>query len=292
MSAIVDLAGLSDLWRMDELVVNVRGHGALVADAWTLHRFRGAFGNALAAGASKEALAAQVCPFVPPCGYALFHNSVDPDGMGRIDDRPFTIEADDLDGDLLVRVRLFGQATGRASDFLAAMIAACCAGLDDGKGGRVALPVCGAAWRPAGLPPPFPPDAGVVIGTVTPIVQKSEGGSRDRLVMSSLLSGLARRLQGLARWHHVQPGWDMRALSAMCKGACAEGQDLTRLTNFPTGRGTGRLRDAHTGMIRLPPVPPDLAALLRFAEVAHLGADTAFGAGRVWIGLEDPGQHD
>lgn len=138
MNRIATLSELAELWRTEDVSLLISGEGALVHNPWTLHRLRGALGQALAIGASMEAVADAPCPFHPPCGYALFHGALDPDGQGAITDRPFTQEIDDLDGDLVWRVRLFGHASGWASEFLAAMVAACRAGLDRdaGKGRR------------------------------------------------------------------------------------------------------------------------------------------------------------
>lgn len=286
MTGIVDLAALADRWTMHDLRVLVLGQGALAQDAWTLYRFRGALGHALAPGASPDALADRPCPFQPPCGFALFHGTLDPDGLGPITDRPFTIEADDLDGDLLLTVRLFGMAEGWASEFLAAMVAACRAGLDTGRGERVPLTVQAAERMPAALPPPPMPGAGVTVQTITPIVQKSDGGVRSTVDPASLLSALARRLEALARWQGLRAGWDSRAVGRQASAYCADAQCLLTATTFPTGRYTGRLRPAQSGLLRLPPPPPDLAVLLRLAPALHLGADIAFGAGRVQVWLE------
>lgn len=287
MSPIVDLATLADRWTMQDLRVLVPGHGALAQDAWTLHRFRGALGHALWVGASAEARADRPCPFQPPCGYALFHGTTDPDGMGAGNDRPFTLEADDLDGDLLLTLRLFGMAGDWASEFLAAMVAACRSGLDTGtRGQRRALPVQMATRAPAALPGALPPHAGVTVETVTPIVQKSDGKAQASLDVASLLSALARRLESLARWHGLRPGWDSRAIGRVAQTYCADAQAMLGAATVPTGRDTGRLRPAHAGLLRLPPPPPDLAPLLRLAPAVHLGADIAYGAGRVRVWLE------
>lgn len=288
MTTTVDLARLAELWRMEELHVLIRGHGTLAADPWTLHRFRGALGHALAPGASAQALLGKPCPFRPPCGFALFHEAVDPDGLGLINDRPFTIEVDDLNGDLLICLRLFGQAADWGAEFMAAMVAACRAGLDADPGVRPPLPVDGAMRQTATLPAPLPPGLGLLVETVTPIVQKSDGQSRTTLVVPSLLTALARqRLSGLARWHGLLAGWDMTAIVAAANAIRDLAQDLTTPARFPTGRDKGRLRDAHSGHLRLPPPPPELVPLWRLASAVHLGADTAYGAGRVRLWLED-----
>lgn len=107
--------------------------------------------------------------------------------------------------------------------------------------------------------------------------------------MLGLLSGLARRLQGLSRWHGLTPGWDPRALVVQTQDWWQGVQDMTGLAEFPTGRKRGRLRPAHHGQLRTPPPMPEAAALLRLASVVHLGADSAYGAGRVALWLEDAG---
>jgi len=288
MDGPVDLAQLVGLWRMEELHVLIRGQGALAADPWTLHRFRGALGHALAPGASAQALVGKPCPFRPPCGFALFHEPVDPDGLGPVNDRPFTIETDDLNGDLLICLRLFGQATDWGAEFMAAMVAACRAGLDTDTGVRRPLPVDGAMRQAATLPPPLLPGLGLLVETVTPIVQKSAGQSRATLVVPSLLTALARqRLQNLARWHGLLARWDMTAIVAAANATRDLAQDLTAPDRFPTGRDKGRLRAAHSGHLRLPPPPPELLPLWSLASAVHLGADTAYGAGRVRLWLED-----
>lgn len=67
------LEELAECWFVETIQVTVNGYGKLAADPGLPGRIRGAFGKALMAGASDEALAGRPCTFDPPCAFeALF----------------------------------------------------------------------------------------------------------------------------------------------------------------------------------------------------------------------------
>ncbi len=271
------LGALAGGWRVTELRVICAGQGQLAGDPSMLVRFRGALGHALRPGASEEALADQPCPFEPPCGYALFHGPLPPMQPGLPMPRPFVLAADAVGADLMLSLRLFGAATDHAGEFLAAMVAAARAGLDDRHRGRVPLRPLAADRRPLGRPEPLAAGLPVLLRTEGPLVQRHEDGPS----VTGLLLGGWRRLAGLAAWHGIAaPGIDppeaLRAeIDALANGIAAD------LRPMRFSRGKAKTRVALEGTILLPPPGPILRAMLPLLAAAHLGADTSAGAGRI-----------
>lgn len=277
----VALTDLAALWRVENLSVHVPGYGGLASDLWTLHRFRGALGTALARGASPAALRGEPCPFLPPCGFSLFHGKVDW-ASGAQDIRPLVLTMDNLAGDLVLGVRLYGMACDWAPEFRAAMVAACAAGLDGGGGTRHPLPVSQAESWPGELPRVPLESAALHLTTLTPLVQKDGGAARPRLVLTSLIAASLRRISQLAQVHGVDTGWTRPMMAAFAQSVAEGAVDQTRPSQFPRGRSEGRRRTAHVGTIRFAPIrDPATAAFWQLAVSTHLGADSAGGAGRI-----------
>ena len=282
----IPLSELAAVWRFENLSVRISGHGALANDLWTLHRFRGSLGQALARGSSLAALQGHHCPFSPPCGFALFHGQVDWGG-GAQDIRPLVLTADNAGGDLVLGVRLYGLACDWAPEFRAAMIAACGEGLDTDGGPRQTLAVDQAESWPGALPAVPTGGTALCLTTLTPIVQKTAGTPRQNLVLTSLIAASLRRLDQLARVHGIETGWTREMMAAFSRSFVEGAVDQTRPTQFPRGRSEGRQRTAHAGKIRFAPIRDQATeAFWQLALSAHLGADSAGGAGRFAVSAE------
>ncbi len=250
----------------------------LVANPALPGKIRGALGTALHDAASAEAQAGVPCPWQPPCGYQVLWRKNGELRPGYTLPAPFVIEADALEDDLWVTVRLFGAA----GDYLGEVADALVRGLRAGLSGsgrlepsrRVMVAQDGVA---------VPAIRGMAeLSFVTPVlIRNTEKGNHvDPL---ALLRGLVDRVDGLARWSGLRlcesaraealdaistldGDWRQAELVPWRRGALRQGKVL------PMGGAVGRV--VYRG--DLAPVAP----LLAIGELCFAGARAAFGQGR------------
>jgi hypothetical protein len=289
----VDLPTLLAEWQMTEVRVLIRGHADLADQAVpVLHRLRGGMGRYMALGASDPAVAGALCPFQPPCGYAILHNDLP--GPFR-DDRlpkPFVPMLDKLGPDLMVTYRLFGTAAHWAEEFRAAIVAAARVGLDRARAEPLVLPVEGADIRAHALPPCPEGWKSLSLSTLTPLVQRAEGAggwTKGKAPdLRPILTGLRFRAEGLGLWQGMRCQIDLAALQAEAArvtlgAAFAPGHRFVEVRRG--GPDDSRNRMGWVGSVTLPAPGPTLRALLWLAMVTHCGADTTIGAGRLSLTL-------
>lgn len=281
---------------MTEVRVLIRGHADLVPQAVpVLHRLRGGMGRYMALGASDPAVAGALCPFQPPCGYAILHNDLPgPFRDGRLP-KPFVPMLDALGPDLMITYRLFGRAGHWAEEFRAAIVAAARMGLDRAGAAPLVLPVEGADVRDHALPAPPEGWKSLSITALTPLVQRAEGAGDRRtspktpsLDLRPMLTGLRFRAEGLGLWQGMRPEIDLAALQADA-ARLVQGAAFTpghRMVAVRRGGEDGtRSRQGWVGTVTLPAPGAALRALLWLGMVAHAGADTTIGAGRLGLTL-------
>ena len=283
----LDLAGLAARWFRGIVAFRLAGLAALAGDPGLPGRIRGAFGERLMQAASPQALAGQPCPWQPPCAFEALWRK-----QGRIEPgfdhaSPWLIGLDPLDGDLVVRLTLFGFA----NEFIAAASEAMTAALlrDVDWRGQTGLFVPRIAiahrWLEERAGVDMPPRAERAEITMLSPLALTGADPRDK--PGSLVSGLVRRLQGLARWHDaaLAPAIDPRVLGQRAL-------ELEWYFHQPQvlawQRGSRRQDKAipMQGLVCQIMISgfadgdDDLRLALALGETCHIGADAAFGCGR------------
>ena len=283
----LDLAGLAARWFCGQVVFRLKGLAALAGDPGLPGRIRGAFGGRLLQAASSEAIGGAPCPWQPPCGFEALWRKQGRMAQGFDHASPWVIGLDPEDGDLLVHLTLFGFANDYAAAACEAMTAALWRDVDWAGTTQLFVPRIDIAGREmrtlAGVAPP-PPASGAVLEMLSPLALT---GADPREKPGSLLAGLARRLEGLARWHDatLAPALDPRALGqrALALDWRFDGADLVHWQ-----RGSRRQDRAipmqglvaRIGIGGLEPGDHDMRLALALGETCHIGADIAFGCGR------------
>lgn len=289
----ITIAELAERWFVGHIEVLIAGYGKLAADPGLPGRLRGAFGTALAAGASAESLAGSPCPFDPPCAFeALFRKQGRM--MAGLDlPSPWVIGALPRRSDLAVTLSLFGFANDWAPAAAEALTRTVVE-LVDWKGGTsVFLPKVAIKRRSLRLmqgvtSPGIRQD--VVLAFVSPLTLT---GAKPQDRPASLITGLAARVGGLARWHDVaideRTNW--KELKERAHGLEYGFSEIEKVRwtrgsrrqdrSIPMNGVIGRL--AITGELG-----DDIASLLVLGETCHMGADVALGCGRYRIAGTEP----
>ena len=277
----VSPAALAASWRMARVAVTCLGEGRLVAIPNTAAKIRGAWGRALAQAASADALRGGPCGWDPPCAYDLFFNN-----QGRLTARleipkPFVLALDRADDDLRVTLTLFGVAGNWAGEATDALVQALRNGLDTGATRR---PLEVAARTVSGVEGIPVPDlsAGAVLRFLSPMALRS--GQNEHIRPASLITGLANRVGGLARWQGVRLDIDPTQLKVEAEQAGARAKWLN-VESWRWQRGSraqGRMYSVAgvTGELQLPGVSPEVSALLAIGAETHAGSRPALGMGR------------
>ncbi|WP_128292287.1 CRISPR system precrRNA processing endoribonuclease RAMP protein Cas6 [Afifella aestuarii] len=268
-------------WRMARIELFCPGAAALAKNPNAPARMRGAWGRALAEGASAEALAGGPCPWPAPCAYDLFFNV-----QGRMTARleipkPFAIALDTDGNDLIVSLTLFGIAVDWAGEAADAMVRALRNGLDTHDRRRPLKVTDRRVGLASGLPA-AEAGAGLLLSFVTPVALRS--GAQMHVRPESLLTGVANRVGGLALWQGHALAIDPAALKAEADalGRRAEWQVETApgWRNGSKAQRRERAMGGVLGTLMLPQPTPDLAALLRIGAETHVGSHAALGMGR------------
>ncbi|MBN9887849.1 CRISPR system precrRNA processing endoribonuclease RAMP protein Cas6 [Salipiger abyssi] len=291
------LAALIDGWNVEECRIVCEGHGRLANDLAVLNRLRGALGHVLAQSASDEALTGKPCPFDPPCAFDLFHNNQGHMTAGLEIPKPFVLLSDNLDGDLSVAIRLFGHSNAWAPEFMAGLISAARRGIRM-QGQQLSFRVTHAGRRKLAPPSVTAQNGPIVLRTLTPILRKSDARAQgsprpipqDEAEMLaeflvSTLTGVGNRISGLAQWHQRVLDLDSTSLKAEARALSRDAAIEGKLSRRSFGKKKGR--QGFDGTVALPWASADLRGLLGLSAFAHIGADTAMGAGRVLVGTED-----
>lgn len=282
----VPLADLPDRWFRQRVELLVAGHAAAVDDPALTGRLRGAWGRALMAGASAEALAGGPCPWDPPCALdPLFRD------QGAITARlsvpkPYVLSARAYGADLLVALTLFGFAC----DWVEAAADALVAGLRHGAPpplGRPAVPLGRRIVTEEAVPVPDADAGPAVLVFHTPVAFRS-GAELTAPNPRTLISGLGNRVSGLARWLDTGVEADWRALAEHADTLHADVSGL-RLAAWSrrSARQEGRaipLGGWHGRMILSGDLDPVLP-LLALGATCHAGSHAALGLGAYTLAM-------
>ena len=211
-SRVLSLEDLAREWTAARVTVRIGGYGVLAHDLVLLRRVRGGLGRVLMRSASAEALAGRPCPWDPPCGLdVLFREQgrTGPDGIPK----PFVLGASRLGPDLIVTLTLFGLAIDWVPAVTSALVDTLKNGID-WRGQREGLylpePAVSDVWV-RGVPGPVVPPVAVA-ARLTFLTPMNSEGDDPRERPATIVARLARRAEGLARWHDAAIGEDWRAL--------------------------------------------------------------------------------
>lgn len=273
---------LAKAWRIARIRVLCPGHARLAENPNTPAKIRGAWGRALALGASDAALGGGPCNWPSPCAYDLFFNAQG-SLTGRMEiPKPFVIAVDAAGRDLLVTLSVFGVAGDWGGEAADALVRALRGGLDQGQT-RTPVAVAGRDIELIdGLMPPLG-ERGLALEFLTPLALRD--GQDVHANPVSLLTGLANRVGGLARWHGVMLDLDPAALKAEAELVGGRGRWSDLRTPAPWRRGSKAQGRSNTmegvlGTLHLGPMSSDMAALLASGATCHAGSRTAHGMGR------------
>lgn len=284
----VDLNGLCENWFATDIVLRVDGAAKMVGDPGLPGRVRGAFGAQLLESASPQARAGDPCPWDPPCTFeALFRK------QGRMEKgfefpAPWIILTDTAGTDLLVTLRLFGFAAEFAPAASEALASAIRKRLDVGGNSGFFLPKTEIVSRrinaEAGLS--YPDDGRPVALEFLLPVAITGGTPLEK--PRSLLSTLAVRAVGLARWHDLELETDRDEFARLLDQVEFHWQSPRKVSWLRGSNRQGKLipMNGLTGLLAIDGPPEPLAALaplIAIGQNALMGADVAFGCGRFEI---------
>jgi hypothetical protein len=276
------LEALAEEWFGARIRARIPGYGALAHDLDLLRRIRGGIGEVLIEGASPEALAGRPCPWDPPCALDILFREQGRRGAHGIP-KPYVLAAERRGRDLVVEMTLFGFA----ADWTAAATHALLATVQhriDWRGQRPGLflptvsliEVRVTAVEGPASPPPQPM---VDVVFLTPM--NGEGDDPFERP-ATVFARLARRIEGLARWHDAEIAADWQALAALWEGAS---YDLGLMQRAGVVRRSGRERRSFTvetvkGTLRIADLPAELWPLLVIGCPIHVGKGASEGFGR------------
>lgn len=285
----ISLPDLAARWFSATASFTLPGLAVFMQDAGLLGRIRGAFGERLADSASREALAGAPCPWIPPCAFEVLWRKQGRLGRGYDHASPWVLALDAKGGDLRVHLTLFGFA----ADFMPAALESLSAALvhDVDWRGKSAyfVPKFEITSRKVSMGQaiaPPPEAARVELALLSPL---SLTGADARERPRSLIAGLMRRLDALARWHDctLDPMPDSAEIAQWLEGVEIIWQDVAEVS---WQRGSHRqdrwiAMRGITGTMLLEtaegaPLPAPLLTALALGETCHFGADIAFGCGR------------
>nr|WP_321444803.1 CRISPR system precrRNA processing endoribonuclease RAMP protein Cas6 [uncultured Cohaesibacter sp.] len=281
----MDLNSLAQNWFEVEVTLTVEGWGKAMSDPGLPGRIRGAFGAELLSAASPAARKGDACTWVPPCAFEVLFRK-----QGRMEPgfdfpSPWVIEVDAYRGNLLVRLRLFGFASeyvGAASEALAKALVC---RLKQGNQRHCFLPKPQIIDRHiesvAGLQAEISSDL-LRLDFLSPVLL-----SKKNVVHSprSLITTVAVRLAGLARWHDAKlamPNELIVEVSHRLNFEWFGAYDVKWIRQ--SNRQNKKLNMAGTiGQLEISGLARDVelvGLLLQFGNRFHIGADAAYGCGR------------
>lgn len=283
----IGLLGLCQAWRQVDIFLpcQTRPPKPLAPEtAWLLPgKLRGAWGQQLMRSASPETLAGQPCPWSPPCALEVLFRPQGQAAGGLELPRPYVLAVSLEPGQrgLSVRLSLFGAATEYALAAGEALVRALREGQFHIQDSPESLEVLGREITHLDGPDLAEASLTARLRFLTPLCQRR--GNDLLLDPPSLMTGLANRLSGLARWHGLELAEDWRALKDMAQGLQWDLQggakvNWQRRSNRQQGRDipmAGLLGDLYLRGNLL-----DLAPLLALGQRCHAGGHTAMGLGR------------
>lgn len=267
---------------MARIAVRIEGTACLAHNLDLLRRVRGGIGQVLCEGASPEAIAGRRCPWQPPCALDVLFCEQGRVGAHGIP-KPFVLAAEPRGRDLVLSLTLFGFASDWSAVAAHALLATvrhridwralrpdlfmprlCIAAVDTRAIEGVSVP----AWRDT-----------IELQFLTPM---NAEGDNPLERPATVLARLARRVQGLARWHDAAIAADWPALG-VAWGNLAYDIGSLRIERAWRRSGTqARSYEPPTvsGMLCIVDVPPDLWPLLAIGQEAHVGKGASEGFGR------------
>jgi hypothetical protein len=224
------LPELAEAWFQQSVEVRLPGLGVQAAEPAFAGKVRGAWGHALMGAASPEALAGRPCPWDPPCALSVLFNEQARLMAGMEVPRPYRITARPHGADALVRLTLYGFAC----DWMTAAAEALTIALRE----RLELPRLGR-----GAPGPVMPGprrletmAGIVAPTAAEAVEITLDSPADLTGdtlplerFGGFVTGLGRRVAGLARWQDAAVSADWRTLKEAADALPLRRPDLLRV---------------------------------------------------------------
>ena len=277
----MSLEDLAATWTTASVSARIPDYAALAHDTTLLRRIRGGLGQVFMQSASTEALAGNPCPWQPPCALDVFFREQSRVGAHGVP-KPFVLAGSRIGADLRIKVTLFGAAI----DWMPAVSHALVCTLRNG-----------VAWR-AQRPDIFLPKASVtnvsvsgqegvrtvpdggpaILEFLTPMNAEHDD-PRDR--PATVIARLARRVEGLARWHDIALDEDWNQLSAIWGAA---EYDTHMLHPVTTPRRSGRKAQnfsmfAVDGSLAIGGLSPPLRALLAIGVSTHIGKGASEGFG-------------
>lgn len=281
----VNLPGLCEQWFATDITVRIAGASKMVGDPGLPGRIRGAFGAALLESASPEAASGQPCPWSPPCTFEILFRKQGRMEAGFEFPAPWVVLVDPDGRDLLVTLRLFGFAADYAPAASEALLSALGSRLDLAGSTGFFLPKREINSRTIEAESSLDfssADQEFILDFLAPVVLSSTSPiTRPQ----SLISALAVRAAGLARWHDLRLEIDRDELHSSIDQLDLEwsnARDIhwTRGSNrqqrtIPMGGHVGQLCVSGTG-----DAIAFVAPLLAIGQSAFIGADVAFGCGR------------
>ena len=288
----VTLTDLCALWQRGLITWRLAGLAHLITDAGLPGRIRGAFGEKLMAGASHQALDDRPCPWTPPCAFEPLWRKQGRLSGGYDHASPWLLALDPVHGDLDVTLTLFGFANDWLPAAAEAMTAALAQGVDWRGATGLFVPKIEILGRrltqTEGVTPP-PPAHAYRLDFLSPLALT---GADPREKPASLITGLALKIEALARWHDVTLGtaFDRQSLAARARALdyrFSDGDTVTWTRGsrrqdraIPMRGFVGQLEIGGTDAMFA-----DLGAMLALGATCHIGADAAFGCGRYELGV-------
>jgi hypothetical protein len=281
------IAEFSQLWFVERIEAIIPGYGKLANDPGLPGRIRGAFGTALAAGASKDSLDDQPCQFEPPCAFEALFRKQGRMMAGLDFPSPWVIGVEPIGADLRVTLSLFGFACDWAAAATEVFTRALAELVEWNSGARLFLPKFAIARRSSttitGVSAALTARE-VELELVSPLVLT---GRDPRERPESLITGLGARVSGLARWHDV--GLDeMNDWKALRSEAGALRYTFEAPEKVSWQRGSRRQdrgipMAGLLGRLVISGDLGDIGTLIAMGETCHMGADVALGCGRYRI---------
>ena len=280
----IDLSGLRERFSARRITVQIDGLADQVTDLGLPGRLRGALGEELLRGASAMAAAGQPCPWRPPCAFdALFRK------QGRMTPgidfpNPWVISLSPRRDALYVRLTLFGAACEWAAAASEAFVAVISERIDWGDGrprGRAGPHIAGRRidWI---RPHDRQIETRVALDMRSPLVVTSRSAAQ---APAAAFAAFGLRLEGLARWHGCTLApVDWRRVAEAVARTCFDWEEAENVAWRRGSRRQDRWIAMHGTLGRLHVsadrgLDRDVADLVCFGELAHIGADIAFGCG-------------
>jgi len=240
-------------------------------------KLRGALGAELRPGASAPALAGEPCPWLPPCALDVMWRPRGDLRPGYPIPLPWVIAVDAADDDLLVTLRLFGDAADYLSEATEAMIR----GLARGLSGIGPLSVADRRFRRANALPPLPAQTRILLDFITPLVLRHDQTAHAD--PSAMLRSLLHRVEGLLWWSGRSISAEIPSLSTSIAEIDSHwlGEQAEEWARYSAPQRQAIAMQGVTGRLLLSgPTLSRLADLIGVGSVTHAGGRTAYGQGR------------